>query len=240
MKEGGLHLQLLEHAEGVLGRGDVLEGGVDEALQRALELVDVGVELEVVAVELVEREVEQLVRLPLEVDDDRPEVGHEAVHPLEVVPRERRELLDGREHVDELLDAAAEEVELAEDHVLVEVELLALGRLGQLRAHLPVARLVLRVGLEARAQLADQLGRRLLPQVAARLDRLAARGDHLLGDLAEQVLLAARASREERGGGERGHSRLDSWCRASLPCYWVDVGTEPRRARRTVMRCVVE
>ena len=109
----------------LLRRVDGLEALVDEALQRALELVDVGVELEVVAVELVHREVEQLVRLALELGDDAPEVGHQALHALQVVPGEGRELLHRGEHVHQLLDPTAEEIELAEDRVLVEVELLA-------------------------------------------------------------------------------------------------------------------
>ena len=40
--------------------------------------------------------------------------------------RQRRKLIDSREHILELLDAAAEEVKLAKDGRLVEVELLAL------------------------------------------------------------------------------------------------------------------
>jgi len=79
-----------------------------------------------------------------------------------------------REHVDELLDAPAVEVELAEDDVLVEVELLALGVLGELVPREAVLLLVGLVGVERLLQRLDQLRRRLVPEAALALDGLAA------------------------------------------------------------------
>ena len=128
--------------------------------------MDVGVELEVVAVELVEGEVEKLVRLALEVAHDAPEVSHQTLHALEVVAGEGGELLDRREHVDQLLYAPAEEVELAEDDILVEVELLALWVVRELLPHQGVGCLVLLVRLQAGAQVGEDLLRGLLPHVA--------------------------------------------------------------------------
>ena len=65
-------------------------------------------------------------RLALELGDHREEVGHQPLHALEVVVGEGRELVDGGEEVDELLDAALEEARLGEDHILRELELLRL------------------------------------------------------------------------------------------------------------------
>ena len=94
-------------------RGEVVANGGH--LQRGLQLVDVGIELEVVPIKLIHVEVEELVGFALEVGDDAEKVAHEAVHALEVVLGEHGELLHRREHVDELLHAPAVQVELAED-----------------------------------------------------------------------------------------------------------------------------
>mmetsp|Transcript_32173 Transcript_32173/g.96037 ORF Transcript_32173/g.96037 Transcript_32173/m.96037 type:complete len:696 (-) Transcript_32173:372-2459(-) len=180
-------LELAEEHEGVLGGGDVLEGLVDEALKRRLELVDVGVELEVIAVKLVHLKVEQVVRLALEVGDEREEARHQPLEPFELLVGECRELLDRAEHVDELLHAAAEEVELAKDGILIEVKLLAARVLGERIAHGAVLLLVLAVAVDAAAQPRNQRQGGLLPEGATPgLHERAAIGDHLLGHLAEE------------------------------------------------------
>eukprot|EP00967_Tisochrysis_lutea_P046109 scaffold55939_cov30-Tisochrysis_lutea.AAC.1 len=170
----------------VLGRRDVLERLIDEALKGRLKLVDIGVELQVVAIELIHLEIKQVIRLALEVRDNLEEARHEALETFKVVVRECGELLNRREHVDELLHAAAEQVKLSKDYVLVEVELLALGVLGERIAYGTVLLLVLAIAVDAHSQPGDQIGDLLLPERTANLDVGAAVGDHLLRHLAEK------------------------------------------------------
>ena len=120
-------LVLLQEPERLLDARDALEGAVDEVLERRLELADAHVELDVVAVELVRVVVQQVVLLLFELRDDLVEDDEQRLHALELVVDEGVELLDRREHVDQLDDAPAEEVELAEDLRPGEVELPTFG-----------------------------------------------------------------------------------------------------------------
>ncbi len=65
--------------------------------------------------------VEEVVSLALEVVDElvegRAQIGLEVI---DLLALQRTELLDGREHVDELLETALELAEVVEDEVLVE------------------------------------------------------------------------------------------------------------------------
>ena len=95
---------------------------------------------------------------------DLVEAINERFHAFELVLREGGELLNGREHVNKLNDAAAEEVELAKDLVRLEVELLPLRHLPELALGDPVLFLVSFVELKARLELADELLWILLPE----------------------------------------------------------------------------
>ena len=61
---------MTQEQQGLLGTGDVLEGGVDEILQLCLEIVNVDVELQKVAIVLVLGVIQQVVRLALELVGD--------------------------------------------------------------------------------------------------------------------------------------------------------------------------
>ena len=151
--------------------------------------MDVRVELEEVAVKLTLLVVEQLVRFAPELVDDRLEGLHETFHALDAVAREIGELLDGGEHVLQLLDAPAEQVELAEDGRLIKVELLALGLREQLVARRVVVLLVELVELEAQVQPLEELRDVLVPHLDRRVGAhqvLLAVPDHLVRDLAEE------------------------------------------------------
>eukprot|EP00962_Isochrysis_galbana_P033476 scaffold11206_cov117-Isochrysis_galbana.AAC.17 len=148
--------------------------------------MDVGIEFEIVAVELVHLEVKQVIRLPLEVGHDLKEARHEPLQALQVIIGEGGKLLDRRKHVDELFHATAEEVEFAEDDILVEVKLLALGILGECIPHASILLLVLPVAVDAHPQPGDQVRHLLLPERAANLHVGTAVRDHLLRHLAEK------------------------------------------------------
>ena len=81
----------------------------------------------------------------------------------------------------------AEEVELAEDLLLVEVKLLDLGLGHELLPRQAVLLLVRVVEPQGPAQVLDQHVGRLLPQLAAGGDGVLAVGDHLVRDLAEEA-----------------------------------------------------
>eukprot|EP00951_Prasinocladus_malaysianus_P027986 scaffold253275_cov43-Prasinocladus_malaysianus.AAC.5 len=183
-----LALEVVLEVEGVVGGGDVLKGRVDEALQRHLEVVDVDVELEDVAVKLVSPKVEQVVGLALDVVHDVVERLDHLVQAVDVrVLRQAGELMDGGEHVDELPAPLGEEVELAEDRLLVKVKLATFRVLCQLVAGDPVLLLVGVVELDCRLQVGQELRLVLIPELPGRHDLLLALGDHLVGDLAEEL-----------------------------------------------------
>ena len=113
-------LEPVQQVERVPDGRDVLEGAIDELLHPLLEVRDAHVELDVVTVERVVGVVQEAVVLGAEVALDGRELLHERLHPLQLVLGQDRELVDRREHVDQLRETAAEEVELAEDLHLVE------------------------------------------------------------------------------------------------------------------------
>ena len=187
-------LELLQQVERAVDAADALEGAVDELLQLDLERVDVHVELDEVAVEVVAREGEQVVALGLEADGEVLELLRQRLHALELVAGQRAELHDGRVEVDELDDAAAEEVEAAEDGLLVEVrELLALRVGRELLLGQAVRLLVHLVQLEAALEPLDELRGLLLPEALANVvaveaqDGLLAVQDERVRDLDEEV-----------------------------------------------------
>ena len=86
-------LELLQQVERLLGRADVLERRVDEALQLRLQVVDLDLEVHEVAVELRVGEVQQVVRLALHVVGNLRETLDHRLEALDVrVLRQRREL----------------------------------------------------------------------------------------------------------------------------------------------------
>ena len=70
---------------------------------------------------------QEVVLLCLEVLDYLVKLFNQALHALHLVRGQRLELVDSREHIDELVDPPAEEIKLAEDLRLAEIKLLALG-----------------------------------------------------------------------------------------------------------------
>mmetsp|Transcript_13186 Transcript_13186/g.38881 ORF Transcript_13186/g.38881 Transcript_13186/m.38881 type:complete len:307 (+) Transcript_13186:3818-4738(+) len=192
--------ELHEHLQRRFGRRDVLKRRVNIRLQRRLELVNVGKKFEIVTIELVGGKVEEVVRLALEIGDHREEIVHQPIHPLEVVLGEHSELVDGRKEIDQLLDAPMEKGELAENHILIEIELLTCRLLGQACLGRLVALAVRIVQLDTRLELSDQLRRRLLPHVALLVDILAAIDDHLLCDLHEEYRHLGRRGIVARDG----------------------------------------
>mmetsp|Transcript_17790 Transcript_17790/g.60027 ORF Transcript_17790/g.60027 Transcript_17790/m.60027 type:complete len:645 (-) Transcript_17790:418-2352(-) len=199
-------LELVQQIERILDGGDVLKRLVDKMLQQRLQVRDLDVELDVVPVELVVVVVEQVVPLLPEVAHDGVEVVDELLHALELVVRERLELVDGGEHVDELDDAAAEEVELAEDLHLVEIKLLPLGVRRQLLLRQAVLLLVRLRELEARLQLPHQLLLVLVPQRVEELLRHVPA--HLRRRNAPDRRLAVHNHLVRDAGEERGHPLL--------------------------------
>mmetsp|Transcript_14323 Transcript_14323/g.34907 ORF Transcript_14323/g.34907 Transcript_14323/m.34907 type:complete len:222 (+) Transcript_14323:3726-4391(+) len=94
-------LELAQQVQRVLRAGDVLERAVDEPLQRHLQVVDVDVELEEIAVELVLGVVQQIVGLALEVVGDFEKVLDHLLEAIDVrVLGEGGELVNRGEHVD--------------------------------------------------------------------------------------------------------------------------------------------
>ena len=172
---------------GLRGRG-LVKGDVDEVLELRLQLMDVHVELQQIPIELVPGVLQQIVGQPLKVLGDLREPPDDALQAVDVLMlRKGGKLLDGREKVYELGDSLAEEVELSEDLPVVEVELLSPG-LG----HEPVPGdlvllLVRHVDLENDLEVLDQLGLVLVPDLSLRQDEGLGVGDHLVGDLAEQI-----------------------------------------------------
>lgn len=202
--DGDDGLVLREQVERRVDRLDVHEARVDERLQLDLERPDVYIELDKVAVKVVVREGEQVVAAAHEPVREVLELLHERPHALELVARERAELLQRAKEVNELHDAPAEEVEAPEDGLLVEVELLRLGVHAQLLLGHAVDLLVQLVELQARREPLDENRRRVLPQVRAlgvavallarrRVeDKLPAVGDHCVRHLDEEVRHARR------------------------------------------------
>ena len=95
---------------------DLLKGNVDEGLQGQLQIMDVDVELQKVPVKLSFVEVQQIIRLPLDVIHNVVEVLDHLVQPIQVgVLGQRGELVDGVKHADQLLAPLGEEVKLVED-----------------------------------------------------------------------------------------------------------------------------
>ena len=99
--------------------------------------MDVDVKLQDVPVVLVLVEVQQVIGLPLDVIHNVGEVLDHLVQPIDVgVLGQGAELVDGREHVEQLLAALDEKVKLAKNAALVKgedaaVPLLALQGRGE-------------------------------------------------------------------------------------------------------------
>jgi len=109
-------LKLPEQVQGMLCGADLLKGNVDEGLQGQLQIMNVDVELKKVPVILSSIEVQQIIRLPLDVIHNVVEVFYHLVQPIQVgVLGQRGELVDGIKHADQLLAPLSEEVKLVED-----------------------------------------------------------------------------------------------------------------------------
>ena len=186
-------LKLTQEQQGLLGTGDVLEGGVDEILQLCLEIVNVDVELQKVAIVLVLGVIQQVVRLALELVGDNEKPLDHPVHPVDGVRlRQSVELVNRREHVDELVQALGEELEFGEDLLEVEIELTTLGLLRQTFARVLVLLLVLLLQVHAQSQALEQRHLGLVPQRSGRGEILFAVVDHLIRHLLEERRHALR------------------------------------------------
>lgn len=110
-------LELLEQVQTLLDVLDAVEALVDEPLQIGLQLADVHIELYEVSIESIVAEVQQVMPLVLELHQVRPELVNYRVDSLQLVLPEHFELLDGPEHVHQLVDSPTKQVELPEDLV---------------------------------------------------------------------------------------------------------------------------
>jgi hypothetical protein len=108
-------LELSEKAERVYNAGHASERLVDVFLKESLNVADINVELDEIAVKAVVTVLKEPVVLVLEFGDVALECLQDRVDVLKVVLLERLELLDGAEEVDKLGHTATEEVEAAED-----------------------------------------------------------------------------------------------------------------------------
>ena len=107
----------------MLSGADLLKGGIDEGLQSKLQVMDVDIELKEVPVKLGSVEIQQVIGLALDVIHNVVEVLDHLVQPIQVsVLGQRRELVDGVEHADQLLAALGEEIKLVEDLGLIKVK----------------------------------------------------------------------------------------------------------------------
>lgn len=170
-------------------------------LQLKFQVVDVDVELEEVTIELVARKVQQVVGLALDVVDDVVQALDHLLQPLNVrVLLQSGELVNCREHVDELVQALGEEIKLEEDGGLVKVERLGLGlaqhRLGEL-----VVLLVHCVQLDCHPHVCDEFGLVLVPQLPLVSDLIFALEDDLVGDLRSNTRYRVKVRSQELQGG---------------------------------------
>ena len=99
---------------------------------------------------------------------------------------QRAELLDGREHVNQFLNAFAEQVELAKNVALIEIKLLHFGLGRKLFFGDAVLFLVGLIQTERRMQVLQQGLNRLIPESTVLHHVLLALRDHLICDLAEK------------------------------------------------------
>lgn len=149
-------LELPQQLERVFDTCDILEVTVDIDLQLGLDLANVGLELNKVTVEDVVHEVEQFVRLLLELPGKGLEGGDDGLDILKVVLLKGLELLDSAEQLDQFANTARKQVKFAKDLGGVEVKLLGLGHvlkalLGEV-VLLDVGLVQIKAGLEHRDQ----------------------------------------------------------------------------------------
>lgn len=107
----------------MLSRADLLKRHIDESLQCELQIVDVNIELQEVSVKLGSVEVQQIIRLPLDIIHNVIEIFDHLVQPIQVgVLGQRGELMDGVKHADQLLAALSEKIKFVEDLGLIKVK----------------------------------------------------------------------------------------------------------------------
>lgn len=116
-------LELTEQLKGFLNVLSLLELIFNVLLKLSLDGTDMNVEFNEVTIEQILVVVEELVVLFLELGDEVVELLEDRFDVLKVMLLESLELLDSTEQVNELLNTAAEEFELAEDLVGREVKL---------------------------------------------------------------------------------------------------------------------
>ena len=150
-------LEFSEETERVNNGSDAGERLVDVLLEEGLDVRDVDVELNKVAVESVVSVLQKSVVLVLELGDVALESLQDGLDVLEVVLLESLELLDGREEIDELGHTATEQVESAENLGRREIELFGLGHVLQSLLGELVLREVGLVQLEALLEYNDEL-----------------------------------------------------------------------------------
>lgn len=92
---------------------DVVEGVVDKALQLDLKIMDVHIELQEITIKLVLEEIQQVIGLALHIINDVIQILDHLLKPLDVgVLLQRAELVDGGEHVNQLVQPLGEQVKL--------------------------------------------------------------------------------------------------------------------------------
>lgn len=181
----------------------------DVLLKFSLDGADINVEFDEVTIEQVLVVVKEFVVLLLELHDEVVELLENRFNVLKVVLLESLELLDGTEQVNELLNTAAEEFELAEDLVRGEVKLLGLRNVLETLSSEVVLSHIGFMKLKAAVEDSDELSTRVLLTIPKGIiselltlleldwktslnlfevqDVLLAVVDHLVGDLDEKT-----------------------------------------------------
>lgn len=186
--------ELLVEADLLLDGAHGAVAGSDVVLDLALLLGDLDGEADVVLVELGVVDDERALDLDLALEAAHVFVERLDVVLVDVVVLERVDLLLDEEDLDELAQLALERVEGREDLVdlvLLEVEVVVVAELVVGRV---LAELLALGGVQRDALLEDLdevFNRRVLPELRAvlgpRVDEQLAAGDHLVGQLAEQL-----------------------------------------------------
>lgn len=107
----------------MLRRVNLLEGCIDEPLQCQLQVMYVDIELQEVSIKLSPVKVQEIIWLALDVIHNVVEVLDHLIQPIQVgVLGQRRELVDGAKHADQLLASLGEEIKFVKDLRLIEVK----------------------------------------------------------------------------------------------------------------------
>lgn len=107
----------------MLCRANLLEGGVDEALQCQLQIVYVDIELQEVPIKLGLVEVQKIIWLALDVIHNVVEVLDHLIQAIQMgVLGQGRELMNRAKHRDQLLAPLGEKIKLVKDLGFIKVK----------------------------------------------------------------------------------------------------------------------